>query len=240
MMEAVARRKAHWLFGAGSEKAFSGKRRPQEDMVTSAVFGSSRLLPQENRHRALALLLGQDCWHISGFKPDADIVIHLWQRLKLEGRRDVEPDILLVCDDKTVIVEAKWKTDPAPGQLDAQIAAVAACEGLPTCAALLLLGHSETGDQLSGPPRFSRTWRDVSGDLQKWKGKADTPLSRWVTTMSAFLQETDMGRVFNGLPRQEPVETTSYKLSKPGHPPWLDVLPAMVGSVHYTFGEKKP
>jgi len=245
MMEAVGRRKAHWLFGAGSEKTFSGKRRPQEDMVTSAVFGSIRLMSPEARHRALEILLGQECWNNIKLSHNSDIEIVLWKKLKLEGRRDVEPDVLLICSDKTIIVEAKWKTNPGPGQLDAQIAAAAACQDTPKCVALLLLGHTTIGDQISGPPRFSRTWRDVSGELYKWKEETGTPLSRWIAMMQGFLQETDKGRIFNGLspvndnPPLRSVAQATYRFSHPGNPPWLDVLPAMVGPVHFTFREAR-
>lgn len=235
MMEAVGRRKAHWLFGAGSEKTFSGKRRPQEDMVTSAVFGSIRLMSPEDRHRALEILLGQECWNNIKLNHNSDIEIVLWKKLKLEGRRDVEPDVLLICSDKTIIVEAKWKTDPRPGQLDAQIAAAAACQDTPKCVALLLLGHTTIGDQISGPPRFSRTWRDVSGALQQRQDDTDTSLGRWVMMMRRFLQETDMGRIFNGLPEPRDAGNVIYRFRKPGHPPWLKFTPAAVGSVNYTF-----
>ncbi len=62
MMEAVARGKAHWLFGAGTDGLFNGKRRPQEDMVTSAVFGSIRLMSSEDRRRAIKVVLGAECF----------------------------------------------------------------------------------------------------------------------------------------------------------------------------------
>lgn len=234
MMEAVARRKAHWLFGAGSEKTFSGKRRPQEDMVTSAVFGSIRLMSSEDRRGAIEILLGNDAFETATLPGDHDIEVELWPRLavELEGRRHVEPDVLLKAAGKTVIVEVKWHAPLSERQLEQQVEAV----GKENVSALVMLGEAGVGERIDDKPSFRRTWRDVSGELQNWRGQAGTPLGRWVATMRAFLQETDMGRVFKGLPRPVPLGADSYAFSKPGHPPWLDSPLAMVGPVHYRFG----
>ena len=233
MMEAVARRKAHWLFGAGSEKTFSGKRRPQEDMVTSAVFGSIKLMSPEDRRGAIEVLLGRDAFKAAACTNDHDIEVVLWPRLAgLEGRRHVEPDVLLKAAGKTVIVEVKWHAPLSERQLEQQVEAV----GAKNVSAVVMLGAAGVGEDFHDKPSFRRTWRDVSGELQNWRGQPGTPLGKWVATMRAFLQETDMGRIFNGLPRPEPVVPISYTFSKPGYPPWLDIPPATVGSTHYTFG----
>ncbi|PIE16407.1 MAG: hypothetical protein CSA68_03020 [Rhodobacterales bacterium] len=73
MMQAVARKKAHWLFNIGSDSAFIGKRRLQEDMVTSAVFGSIRLMSPEDRREAIKVMVGGDCFTAAGFKEGEDI-----------------------------------------------------------------------------------------------------------------------------------------------------------------------
>ena len=234
MMEAVARRKAHWLFRAGSEKTFSGKRRPQEDMVTSAVFGSIRLMSAEDRRNAIEVLLGKDAFEASDFARGSDIDIVLWPRIDgLEGRLHVEPDVLLKCAGKTTIVEVKWHANLSNDQLRQQIDAV----GAKNVNAVIVLGEAGVEEKIPDTPCFRRTWRDVSGELQQSRDDMETSLGRWIATMGMFLQETDMGRIFRGLPRQESVERVSYRFTKPGHPPWLDVLPAMVGSVRYAFGE---
>lgn len=196
MMEAVARRKAHWLFGAGSEHTFSGKRRPQEDMVTSAVFGSIRMMSPNDRFKAIELVLGRDAVEASEFTPDNDIDVTLWKRLDgLEGRRHVEPDILLSSAGKTVIVEVKWHAPLSDRQLEQQVQAV----GPDIVTAVIVLGDAGVEGKVLDKPGFLRTWRDVSGDLQNWHGDTRTPLGRWVETMRSFLQETDMGRIFNGI-----------------------------------------
>jgi len=238
MMEAVGRRKAHWLFGAGSERTFSGKRRPQEDMVTSAVFGSIRLMSLEDRRKAIKVLLGGDAFEASNFAQGYDINTILWPRLDgLEDRQHVEPDVLLKSVDITTIVEVKWRAPLSERQLEQQIEAV----GAENVSAVVMLGEAGVGEKILDTPCFRRTWRDVSGELQnriqQKMDDAEAPLGRWVTMMWAFLQETDMGRIFDGLPRQEPVKSAFYNFSRPGHSPGLDVLLGMVGPVHYTFGE---
>lgn len=236
MMEAVARRKAHWLFGAGSENVFSGKRRPQEDMVTSAVFGSIRLMPPEDRRKAIELALGAKGIDAAGFAENDYIDIVLWPRLAgLAGRKYVEPDVLLCCAEKTLIVEVKWHAQLSERQIEQQIEAV----GPTNVRAVVVLGGVGVEEEILNVPCFRRTWRDVSSDLQAWTDKTDNPLSRWVETMHAFLQETDMGRVFKGIPALAEPGRVTFRFSKPGHPPWFDLEPSAAQPVRYTFEGKQ-
>lgn len=158
----------------------------------------------------------------------------LWPQLHgLKGRRHVEPDILLNSAGKTAIVEVKWHAALSERQLEQQIEAV----GAENVSAVVLLGEAGVEDKILDTPCFHRTWRDVSGELQTWPGETGTPLSRWVATMRAFLQETDMGRIFNGLPKPNDTGNVTYRFSKPGHPPWFDIRPSIAGEVQYEFGE---
>lgn len=239
MMEAVARRKASWLFGAGSDKSFSGKRRPQEDMVTSAVFGSIRLMSPEDRYRAVEVLLGSDACSAAAFVKNVDIEVDLWPRLPgLNGRRHVEPDVLLKATGRNVIVEVKWHAPLSKRQLDHQIEAV----GAHNVDAVVMLGEADVDEMICNKPSFRRTWRDVSGEFQIWlkqnRGDAHTPLGRWIAMMCAFLQETDMGRVFGGLSGIADPGQVAFRFSKPGHPPWFDLAPSAVQHVRYTFEGK--
>ncbi len=212
-MEAVARRKAHWLFGAGSENSFSGKRRPQEDMVTSAVFGSIRMMSPNDRFKAIELVLGRDAVEASEFTPDNDIEVNLWKRFDgLRGRRHVEPDILLSSLGKTAIVEVKWHAPLSDRQLEQQVQAV----GPNIVTAVIVLGDAGVEQNVLDKPAFLRTWRDVSGELQSWRGDTGTPLGRWVETMCSFLQETDMGRVFDGIPEPEDEGSVAYRFGRSG------------------------
>lgn len=234
MMEAVARRKAHWLFGAGSDKSFSGKRRPQEDMVTSAVFGSIRLMSPEDRFRAIEVLLGRDVIKATGFARDHDIEIELWPRLVgSKGRRHVEPDVLLKAAGKTVIIEVKWHAPLSERQLEQQVAAV----GMHDISAVVMLGEAGVDDEICGMRGFRRTWRDVSRELHQRTVENSTPLVRWIEVMRAFLQETDMGRVFGGLAQISEPGRITFQFEKLGHPPFFDRAPIRSQTVHYTFEE---
>lgn len=236
MLEAVARRKAHWLFSAGSEKSFSGKRRPQENMVTSAVFGSIRLMSPEDRFRAIELLLGRDAFEASGFEKDHVIEIELWPRLAGPNERQyVEPDVLLKAGGKTTIIEVKWHAPLSERQLEQQIAAV----GEDNVTSVVMLGEAGIDDQICSTRAFRRTWRDVSGQLQQSNAEENTSLDRWIATMRAFLQETDMGRVFGGLPQITEPGRSVFQFSKSGHPPWFDQAPKGSQPVRYTFEGKQ-
>lgn len=238
MMEAVARRKAHWLFRAGSEKNFSGMRRPQEDMVTSAVFGSIRLMSPEDRLRAIEMLLGQNAFKATGFSKYHDIEIELWPRLNgSQGRRHVEPDVLLKAADKTAVVEVKWHAPLSEQQLEQQIEAV----GFDKVSCVIMLGEAGIEEEICGKSGFRRTWRDVSGDLQELqtlraKERISLTLRRWIETMCAFLQGTDMGRVFGGLSPIDAPGHVTFEFSKPGLPPWFDRAPSTAQPIQYTFG----
>ena len=235
MLEAVGRRKAHWLLRAGSEKTFSGKRRPQEDMVTSAVFGSIRLMSSGDRRKAIEVLLGREAFEVSNFADGHDIDAVLWPQLKgLKDRRHVEPDVLLNCADRTTIVEVKWHAPLSERQLERQIEAV----GAENVSAVVMLGEAGVGERILDKPCFRRTWRDVSGALQQRRDDLDTPFGRWVLLMRNFLQETDMGRIFNGLPAPRNVENVTYRFEKERYSLRESFMPATVGSVQYLFERK--
>ncbi len=232
MMEAVARGKAHWLFGAGTDGLFNGKKRPQEDMVTSTVFGSIWLMSREDRRRAIEVVLGTECVKAAGFSKANDIEISFWKKFPLEGRVSVEPDILLSCAGKTLIVEVKWHASLSKCQIEQQIEAV---RRTTIVRAVVMLGEAGVDKKVLDIPCFRRTWRDVSGELQTWSGKTDNALDRWAEKMREFLQKTDMGRVFGGLDSLAEPETVVFRFSKPGHPPWMDSAPSAVESVQYKF-----
>ena len=72
-------------------------------MVTSAVFGSIRLMSSEDRRKAVEVLLGRDAFEAAALTADCDIEVELWPRLAgLEGRRHVEPDVLLKAAGTTI------------------------------------------------------------------------------------------------------------------------------------------
>ena len=237
-MEAVAHGKAHNLFDAGWAEAFAGVRRPQEDLVTSALFGSVTLLPFPDRRRAFDLILGFDCLEAAEFPDGVDVAVRFWPGFRGTGmRRRVEPDILLECDGRVVIVEVKWHAPLSDGQLDAEIDAVLV--GSKDCLrALLLLGgvEAEEGQIERDIPVFSRTWRRLSAELLFCsKEKGDGPLGRWCRMVQTFLQRTDLGHVFGGMNAGHLGDpgTIAYRLQRPGTPPWFEHAIHDVGDITF-------
>jgi hypothetical protein len=235
MFEAVARKKANWLFAASrsAEGAFV-KRRPQEDLITSAVFGSIRLLPVQDRHAALRLVLGPGYpWDCEG-KWDQEIEIELWKQLDLngvEGRKFSEPDVLLSCADQMIIVEVKWHASLSDQQIELQLEA--SRQNDYNVAGVIVLGEVGESDTIETAPRTWRTWRDVSGDLQR-NFRKDTPFADWVQMLEAFLQQTDMGQIFNGLP--EICDPGSVGFLIPDA--WFDSAISPVGNICFQFGKE--
>jgi hypothetical protein len=236
MMEAVGRKKAHWLFGARGSEVFVGKTRPQEDMVTSAVFGSVMLLSIADRRAALDILLGLDAWKTASFDLTQDIEIHLWPRLKGVDGKPVEPDVLLTCGSRTLVVEVKWHASLSDQQIDKQIEAVRRAGRYGEVVASVMLGNAVVETVIASLPCVARTWREVSGAVQAHPGTGPG-LGRWLRQVEAFLGETDMGRIYRGLPELQHVERASYQFEKPGHPPWLARPLPTATATHYTFGE---
>ena len=200
MLDAVARRKAHRLFDRKGGDLFRGLRRPQEDMITSAVFGLVRLMPASPRYHALRLVLGEGPLEVADFSEGMELTIDLWKSLRgLRGRRSVEPDVIVSSGNKSIVVEVKWHAPLSENQLELQVHA-ARLNGHEV-GAIVMLGEPGVLDQLGGVPCFRRTWRDVSGDCQRWcrwrRESADN--LAWAATLRDFLAQTDMGRIFCGL-----------------------------------------
>lgn len=235
MFEAVARKKANWLFAVsrGAEGALV-KRRPQEDLITSSVFGSIRLLPLPDRHAALRLLLGPGYpWGDNG-NSEQEIEIELWKKLPLtgvEGRKFSEPDVLLSCGGRTIIVEVKWYASLSDQQIELQIEA--SHQNSLNVAGVIVLGEVGEADTVENTPRTWRTWRDVSGDLQR-NSRKDTPFADWVHMLEAFLQQTDMGQIYNGL--SEICDPGGVTFCYPSV--WFDTGVSPVAKVRFQFGEE--
>ena len=203
MMEAVGRKKAHRLFNRASADRFVKGRRPQEDLVTSAVFGSIDLLTGPARRRALELVVGKKAINALCERHDdtAEIGIEFWKRLERPAiGPTVEPDILLNLGKHTVVVEVKWHSQLGTDQLASQVEAVRDNNLGPI--AIVALGATDQPATIARVPCTSRTWRDVSGAIQTALNSNDSlevNLSKWVARVFAFLHETDNGRIFNGL-----------------------------------------
>lgn len=200
MLDAVARRKAHRLFDRDSGNLFHGAYRPQEDLITSAVFGSIRLMSASQKLHALSLVLGDEPLNAAGFSADTELSIDLWKSLRgLKGKRSVQPDVIVFSGQNCIIVEVKWHAPLSENQLELQLAA--AQENGYQVAAMVMLGEPGVTERLGGIPCFRRTWRDVSADTQRWSRRISqvSEDSAWAATIRDFLAQTDMGRIFSGL-----------------------------------------
>ncbi|EBA05877.1 hypothetical protein [Sagittula stellata] len=201
MLEAVAKRKAHWLLRAGSSERYTGGKRPQEDLVTSAVFGSIRLMPLDAQRPALSTLLGEKVIddHLPG---TGQIKIDLWPRFHKVGRIYVEPDVVLTCDARCLVVEVKWHAVLGKDQLEDQVLSVD-----PKASAVVLLGENDQRDAVHGVPLFPRSWRSVAESCGR-AARETSQISSWANTIAEFLKQTDVGAVFTGIP--EPILHAPY------------------------------
>ena len=80
-----------------------------EDTLTATLFERLAYLPDE---MLIPILFAPDIWGTVGVThPGAILDVAFWPRLTLrdapEGDRSVEPDIVITCDDRVLVIEAK-------------------------------------------------------------------------------------------------------------------------------------
>ena len=237
MLEALARKKAHRLMDKSGGNQFGGKSRPQEDLITSEIFGNARIFMGPDRHDALDVLLGPTYVEHAKFDRSSELEISLWPQLgSLLDRKYVEPDVLLTCAKRTVLIEVKWHAQLSERQVEQQIEA--AEQHGHTVVAAVILGEAKHTTTEVGVPLVYRTWREVSADLRQSSHSLNATLRTWATMVGAALQNTDMGHTFAGLDGRvyaEPPGAVSYRFSAPGRPPWLKVAPYQVPAVQFNF-----
>lgn len=242
MLKAVAQGKAHWLFDRVTTHGTDLKRRPQEDLVTSAVFGSLDLLDEAAKRRALKLLLGHKAWQEFNPPECNQVKIELWpQGMRIDGGR-VEPDVLLHAGDKIAIVEVKWYAPLSPDQLDKEIRAVRSFYPGKNVLAILLLGDATLPFDFSPDRIFSnaRSWRDVARDVARAVANPTDSPGQWADMIMGFLRKTEFGRIFHGFGDQHcyPVGSGSYCFRADGDPPWLNQKMISVQDDHYKWKGK--
>ena len=105
MLRAVLSGKAGTIRRDGSELSMSWREafRANEDLLTAAFFGRLPYLSDNARANLMELMIGD------GAKSLGELVeFDLWPHLKkLEGRRLVEPDVVVRFENATVMVEVK-------------------------------------------------------------------------------------------------------------------------------------
>lgn len=205
-------------------------------MITSAVFGSLQVLPRKDYGQALSLLIGSECAEATDLFVHKDLTIDLWPSFRKVGdRKRVEPDVIVEYGGWSVVVEVKWHAPLSDHQLEYQLAA--AQQYSKDVAAIILLGEPGVASEIGGIPCFRRTWRQVSADLHQatQNSPSDEPIHIWTRLVMDFLQATDLGRAFDGLPSPIKVQPEVYRFRYPGRSPWHARRLASVPKVHFSY-----
>jgi hypothetical protein len=75
----------------------------REDLLTAVFFGRFRYLSPNGEQQSLALLIGRTSAEVAGSIHRVDF----WPKFPLAKRRHVEPDVVIECDNATILVEVK-------------------------------------------------------------------------------------------------------------------------------------
>lgn len=106
MLKAILEGKAGSVTVDGDcgEQSWRDVFRKREDLLTAVFFGRLRYLSEGGEQKVLALLVGDELAQSLGCIKE----IVFWPKLKgLEGRRHVEPDVLLLFEHSLLLIEVK-------------------------------------------------------------------------------------------------------------------------------------
>lgn len=224
MLKAVAQGKSGSLLKRRTQNDFDLKHRPQEDLVTSAIFGSLELLSETERRKALEILVGENIW--KAFRPDVEpITVELWPPgLTDTDESIVEPDVVLSAGDRLAIVEVKWFSHLSEDQLGREVRALQKTRKVEVNA-ILLLGGAVLPENigLDADCCDALTWRDVAKAIPQIRDRPSDALGAWMRLVADFLEKTEFGRIFRGFESLEaaPVRLEAYEFRAPGGPPWF-------------------
>lgn len=122
MLKAILKGKAGRVTSEedSEEQSWRDVFRKREDLLTAVFFSRLRYLSQEGEQKVLALLVGEE--HARIFGEVQEIIF--WPRLKgHNGRKYVEPDVLILFEDSLLMIEVKppFGGDQKENQWDEQI-----------------------------------------------------------------------------------------------------------------------
>jgi len=170
-----------------------GTHRPIEDLMTSTILGSLAYMPPEWASKALRAILGSRVPLPEGIPSAIDV--KLWPSERADSRR-VEPDAVIkleknasASEERTFLIEAKWKHKITKEQLQNQRKAVKHNHHIllvPHEAQTSSRSHVDDGGQV-----IIITWYAVASGLitlARNEGTA-SPLGRWAQAAADFLAE---------------------------------------------------
>lgn len=103
MLHAILHGKAGRIEQNGESLRWRDLFKGSEDLLTAAILGRLPHLSDQALHAFLYFLLGEEAVNLTEFQR-----IELWPKLEsLEGRRYVEPDVLLHFENALVVIEIK-------------------------------------------------------------------------------------------------------------------------------------
>jgi hypothetical protein len=141
--------------GTAGEQSWKEVFRKREDLLTAVFFSRLRYLSQDGEQKILAMLIGSDLAQTLGDIQE----VRFWPRLKrADGRRYVEPDLLLLFKDSLLMIEVKppFGGDQTEGQWLDQVESLVQQRGLkdpevdvPAGFHFLALGQNTPGSEQS-------------------------------------------------------------------------------------------
>lgn len=106
----------------GTSRSWREVFRKREDLLTAVFFGRLRYLSSEGEQKVLELLIGKNLTAVAGPIQKIDF----WSKLPLKKRRHVEPDVVIECENATILIEVKppFGGDQYAGQWKAEISSL--------------------------------------------------------------------------------------------------------------------
>lgn len=217
MLHAIYRKKSQlpaqrYAASAGAQDT----RRTQEDEITSTIFGPLDFMSVEALRKVIGSLFERELPPKS-----SNISIEFWP-----GYDRVEPDVVFIEDleDKrknAYIVEVKWNAPLGEEQVERQIDAVEAIEGIHRTSHIVLSRHILNVDAQSR----NLTWMDFKDRVISLKKSTSTDraLTKWIDLVDCFLEQCNI-RHFRGFGEVKVPVTTRQSLESaifwPGFQGW--------------------
>ena len=195
------------------ERDRTEQRTPQEDEITSTIFGPLDFMQPADVWTFVSALLANSGVDSTLPKTDAtQCQIDFWKHFKLAGRNYVEPEIVFTFSfekgaEVKVILEVKWFAKlSGKNQLIDQWNCLSKEEKQSSYHIFLVREYTDTGkwgpiwENESGRPLLQIYWSSLRNVIEKISiSEDDTPLGRWATLADNFLKSVNV-KHFDGFP----------------------------------------